>query len=158
PLTMCLTVSPFRAGHGMDSKSDQQMPVSVNVQTVHPRKLPAVRREVARGAVGSAWAPALGKVWPFIRRQPGLSTTGPNIFLSHHPAQPGAPKLGDFGSRVARDTPGTVPGWRGGPVCCIQAVWLQPQETSSSGSGSGLVRMNSWRSSIVPSRQRVAAL
>jgi hypothetical protein len=30
------------------------MPVSVNVQSVHPRKLAAVRREVAPGAVGSA--------------------------------------------------------------------------------------------------------
>ena len=42
---------------------DQGMPVSVNLQTVHPRKLAAVRREVAPGAVGSAWGPALGKVW-----------------------------------------------------------------------------------------------
>src|SRR5215472_5856802 len=36
---------------------DRGMPVSVNVQTVHSRKLAAVRRE---GAVGSAWGPALG--------------------------------------------------------------------------------------------------
>jgi hypothetical protein len=34
---------------------DHVMPVSVNVQTVQPRKLAAVRREVAPGAVGSAW-------------------------------------------------------------------------------------------------------
>ena len=47
------------------------MPVSVNVQTVNPRKLAAVRREVAPGAVGAAWGPAIGKVWPFIRSQPG---------------------------------------------------------------------------------------
>ena len=46
------------------------MPVSVNLQTVHPRKLAAVRREVAPGAVGSAWGPALGKVWEFIHSQP----------------------------------------------------------------------------------------
>ena len=32
------------------------MPVSVNLQTVHSRNLAAVRREVAPGAVGSAWA------------------------------------------------------------------------------------------------------
>src|SRR5215470_9044267 len=38
PLTMCLTVSPFRAGRGTDSRSDRQMPVSVNVQTVQPRR------------------------------------------------------------------------------------------------------------------------
>src|SRR5260370_26338944 len=76
------------------------MPVSVNVQTVHPRKLAAVRREVAPGAVGSAWGPALGKVWEFIRRQPGLRTDGHNIFLHHHPPQPGAPLLCDFGVEV----------------------------------------------------------
>jgi len=34
----------------------------VNVQTVHRRRLAAVRREVAPGAVGSAWRPALDKV------------------------------------------------------------------------------------------------
>ena len=67
------------------------MPVSVNVQIVYPRKLAAVRREVALGAVGSAWGPALGKVWDFIRSQPGLRTDGHNIFLYHHPAQPGVP-------------------------------------------------------------------
>jgi hypothetical protein len=39
---------------------------SVNVQADHPRKLAAVRREVAPGAVGSAWGPALDKVWEFI--------------------------------------------------------------------------------------------
>ena len=72
---------------------DPGMPVIVNVQTVHPRKLAAVRREVPPGAVGAAWAAALGKIWPFIRSQPGLWTNGHNIFLCHHPAQPGAPIL-----------------------------------------------------------------
>jgi hypothetical protein len=52
---------------------DRGMPVSVNVQTVHPRKLAAVRREVAPGAVGSAWGPALDKVWEFIRSQPAAA-------------------------------------------------------------------------------------
>ena len=78
------------------------MPVSVNVQTVHPRKLAAVRREVAPGAVGSAWGPALGKVWEFIRSQPGLRTDGHNIFLHHHSKQQGAPILCDFGVEVTR--------------------------------------------------------
>ena len=55
------------------------MPVSVNLQTVHPRKLAAVRREVAPGAVASAWGPAVSKVWDFIRGQPGLWTDGHNI-------------------------------------------------------------------------------
>ena len=86
------------------------MPVSVNIQTVHPRKLAAVRREVSPGAVGAAWGPALGKVWPFIRSQPGLWTNGHNIFLDHHPAQPGAPILCDFCVEVARtfETAGEV--------------------------------------------------
>ena len=84
--------------------------VSVNLQTVHPRKLAAVRREVAPGAVGSAWGPALDKVWEFIRSQPGLRTDGHNIFLYHHPPQPGAPILCDFGVEVTRtfETAGEV--------------------------------------------------
>jgi hypothetical protein len=91
------------------------MPVSVNVQTVHPRKLAAVRREVAPGAVGSAWRPALDKVWEFIRSQPGLWTDGHNIFLYHHQKQPGAQGaqgtlLCDFGVEVTRtfETAGEV--------------------------------------------------
>ena len=78
------------------------MPVSVNVQTVQPRKLAAVRREVAPAAVGSAWGPALGTVWEFIRGQPGLRTDGHNIFLYQHPTQPGMPILCDFGVEVTR--------------------------------------------------------
>jgi effector-binding domain-containing protein len=78
------------------------MPISVSVQTVHPRKLAAVRREVVPGAVGSAWGTAVGKVWDFIRSQPGLRTDGHNIFLYHHPKQPGAPILCDFGVEVTR--------------------------------------------------------
>ena len=49
------------------------------------RKLAAVRREVEPGAVGSAWRPALDKVWGFVRSQPRLQTDGHNIFLYHHP-------------------------------------------------------------------------
>jgi effector-binding domain-containing protein len=78
------------------------MPVSVTVQIVRARRLAAVRREVAAGAVGSAWRPALDKVWEFIRSQPGLRTDGHNIFLYHHPKQPGAPILCDFGVEVTR--------------------------------------------------------
>ena len=86
------------------------MPVSVNLQTVHHRKLAAVRREVAPGAVGSAWGPAVSKVWNFIRGQPGLWTDGHNIFLYHHTEQPGAPILCDFGVEVTRtfETAGEV--------------------------------------------------
>src|ERR1039457_1912879 len=75
------------------------MLVSVNVQTVYPRKVAAVRREVEPGAVGSVWGPAVGKVWDFIRSQPGFWTDGHNIFLYHHPQQPGAPILCNSASR-----------------------------------------------------------
>src|SRR5215469_8120537 len=86
------------------------MPVSVSVRTVHSRKLAAVRREVALGAIGSAWRPALDKVWEFIRTQPGLRTDGHNIFLYHYPTQPGAPILCDFSVEVTRtfETAGEV--------------------------------------------------
>src|SRR3954470_23892310 len=86
------------------------MPVSINLQTVHRRKLAAVRREIATGAVGSAWKPALDKVWEFIRSQPGLRADGHNIFLYHHTTEPGAPILCDFGVEVTRtfDTAGEV--------------------------------------------------
>ena len=86
------------------------MPVAVNLETVHPRKLAAVRCEVTPGAVGSAWGPALGKVWEFIRGQPGLRTNGHNIFLYHHPTMPGAAILCDFGVEVthAFETTGEV--------------------------------------------------
>jgi hypothetical protein len=76
------------------------MPVPVNVQTVQPRKLAAVRREVTPGSVGSAWGPALGKVWDFIRSHPGLWTDGHNVFLYHHSKQPGAAIVCDFGVEV----------------------------------------------------------
>ena len=86
------------------------MPASVNVQTVHPRKLAAVRREVRPGEVGSAWGPAVGKVWEFIRSQPGLWTDGHNIFLYHYPKQHGAPMVCEFGVEVTRtfETTGEV--------------------------------------------------
>jgi effector-binding domain-containing protein len=86
------------------------MPVSVKVQTVSHRKLASVRREVVLGAVGSMWKPALDKVWDFIRSQPGLRTDGHNIFLYHHPTQPGAPIVCDFGVEVTRafETAGEV--------------------------------------------------
>ena len=86
------------------------MPISVNLETVHSRKLAAVRREVRPGAVGAAWGPALDKVWNFIRSQPELRTDGHNIFLYHHPTKPGASILCDFGVEVTRtfETAGEV--------------------------------------------------
>jgi effector-binding domain-containing protein len=91
-------------------RTSEVIDVPVSLQTVQPRKLAAVRREVAPGAVGAAWGPALGKVWPFIRSQPGLWTGGHNVFLYHHPAQPGARVVCDFGVEVTRtfETAGEV--------------------------------------------------
>ena len=86
------------------------MDVPVKLENVQPRRLAAVRREVAVGAIGSAWGPALDKVWRFIRSQPGLWTDGHNIFLYHHGTKPGGPILCDFGVEVARgfETTGEV--------------------------------------------------
>jgi effector-binding domain-containing protein len=78
------------------------MPFSVDIQTVQPRTLAAVRREVAPGAVASAWGPALDKVWEFIRSQQGLWSGGHNIFLYHHATRPGVPMLCEFGVEVTR--------------------------------------------------------
>jgi hypothetical protein len=52
----------------------------------------------------------VGKVWEFIRSQPGLWTGGHNVFLYHHPRQPGGPILCDFGVEVTRtfETAGEV--------------------------------------------------
>ena len=81
---------------------DREMSVPVHVETVRPRKLAAVRREIAAGAVGSAWRPALDKVWEFVRSQSGLWTYGHNVFLYHHPPQPSAPIVCEFGVEVTR--------------------------------------------------------
>ena len=76
--------------------------ILVRVEAVHPRTLAAVRREVAPGAVASAWKPALDQVWQFLRSQPGLRSDGHNVFLYQHPTRPGAPLLCDFGVEVTR--------------------------------------------------------
>lgn len=78
------------------------MAASVKLQMVQPRRLAAVRCEVAPEAIGSAWRPALDKVWAFIRGQPGLRSDGHNIFVYHHAAQPGEPIWCDFGVEVTR--------------------------------------------------------
>lgn len=78
------------------------MEIEVAVQLVKPRKLAAVRRQVARGAVGSAWRPALDLVWEFLRSHPGLRTDGHNIFLYHHPASHNALLDVDFGVEVSQ--------------------------------------------------------
>jgi effector-binding domain-containing protein len=74
--------------------------VSVEVQSVHPRRLAAVRCEISPGEVGSAWGPAVSKVWDFLRSQPGLWTDGHNIFVYHDPEHPGGLLRCDFGVEV----------------------------------------------------------
>ena len=66
------------------------------------RKLAAVRWQLAIGAIGSAWRPALDQVWKFLGSQPGLRTDGHNIFLYHHPTDRDAPVNVDFGVEVTR--------------------------------------------------------
>lgn len=78
------------------------MPVSVSLEIVHPRRLAAVRRDVAPGGVGAAWGPALDKVWAFVRSQPGLRTDGHNVFVYHHPTEAGAPIQCEFAVEVTR--------------------------------------------------------
>lgn len=74
--------------------------VSVHTEVVSPRKLAAVRREVAPDRIGAAWKPALDKVWEYIRSQPKLRTDGHNIFVYHSSKQAGAPILCEFGVEV----------------------------------------------------------
>src|ERR1700676_1187744 len=63
-----------------------------------------------RARLARRGGPALGKVWEFIRSQPGLRTDGHNIFLYYHPTQPGTPILCAFGVEVTRtfETAGEV--------------------------------------------------
>jgi len=79
------------------------MAIAVTTETVQPRRLAAVRRKVTIGQVGSAWKPALDKVWAFLREHPGVRTDGHNIFLYHHPARRTDAMEVDFGVEVARD-------------------------------------------------------
>lgn len=77
-------------------------PIEVSVRMVRPLALAAVRREVAPAGIGSAWKPALDKVWAFVRTQPGLWTTGHNVFLYRRPKDKDGPMLCDFGVEVTR--------------------------------------------------------
>ena len=78
------------------------MAVPVSVRTVTAKRLAAVRRHVAIAGIGTAWKPALDKVWAFLRTQPGLRTDGHNVFLYHHPSRRDLPMDVDFGVEVTR--------------------------------------------------------
>ena len=86
------------------------MSVAVHLCSVQPRRLAAVRREVAPNEVGVAWAPAVGLVWDFIRGQPGLWTDGHNIFVYHHSNEHGGLIRCEFAVEVTRtfETAGEV--------------------------------------------------
>jgi GyrI-like small molecule binding domain len=86
------------------------MPVAVNVQTVRPRTLAAVRREVAAGEIGAVWGPAVSQVWEYLRSHPGLWAGGHNVFRYQNSKEPGAPIVCDFGVEVTHgfDTAGEV--------------------------------------------------
>ena len=70
------------------------------IEEVAARPLAAVRRRVRAGQVASAWRPALDQVWEFLRQRDGLWTHGDNIFVYHHPAEPGEPMDVEFGVEV----------------------------------------------------------
>jgi hypothetical protein len=68
----------------------------------------ATRRRAGRRWLGVGAGPGQGL--GVHSHQPGLRTDGHNIFLYHHPTQPGAPILCDFGVEVTRtfETAGEV--------------------------------------------------
>jgi effector-binding domain-containing protein len=84
--------------------------VAVRVETVAPRRLAAVRRDLFPHEVGAAWGPAIDQVSEFIRSQPSLWTGGHNVFVYHHAAGPNSPMACDFGVEVTRtfETSGEV--------------------------------------------------
>ncbi|MBL7489652.1 GyrI-like domain-containing protein [Frankia sp. AgB1.9] len=78
----------------------------VEVETVAPKVLAAVRRQVRPGEVPTAFGAALDQVWAFLRGQPGLRDDGHNVFVYHHGV--GSPDAGldvDFGVEVTRPFP-----------------------------------------------------
>ncbi|WP_084011201.1 GyrI-like domain-containing protein [Pseudofrankia sp. DC12] len=75
----------------------------VEVESVAPKVLAAVRRQVRPGEVPTAFRTALDGVWAFLRGQPGLRDDGHNVFVYHHTAD--GPDTGldvDFGVEVTR--------------------------------------------------------
>ena len=87
------------------------MTYAVDLQTLTPRVLAAVRRRVAIKEISTAFKPALDSVWAFLRKNHGLRTDGHNVFLYHHESPEIMPI--DFGVEVVRSFPGE------GEVACI---------------------------------------
>ena len=76
------------------------MNYEINLQTLRPRILAAVRRRVEIREIPNAFKPALDQVWAFLGKHPGLRTDGHNIFLYHHETPQIMPI--DFGVEVVR--------------------------------------------------------
>ena len=83
----------------------------MEVQTLSPRILAAVRRHVAIKDISTEFRPALDNVWAFLGKHPGLRTDGHNIFLYHHEGSSIIPV--DFGVEVVR------PFLSDGDVACV---------------------------------------
>jgi effector-binding domain-containing protein len=77
------------------------MPIAVEVQTVVPHTLAAVRREIPISEIGSAWRPAISLVWDFLNTHAGLWADGHNTFLYHSDSRRAAIEC-DFGVEVTR--------------------------------------------------------
>ena len=91
------------------------MAYTVTVQTVTPRILAAVHRQVRVGEVAKAFAQALDQVWTFLRNHPGLRSDGHNVFLYHHVSgPPGASLEVDFGVEVTRHFQAQA------PIACVE--------------------------------------
>jgi len=87
------------------------MAYEVEIQTLSPRILAAVRRRVAIKDIPTAFKPALDIVWAFLGNNPGLRTDGHNVFLYHHESPSMMPV--DFGVEVVRSFTGE------GEVACV---------------------------------------
>ena len=77
------------------------MPQDVQLETVTPVTVAAVRARVRIPEIASAWKPALDQVWAFLRARPEIRP-GHNLFLYHHPANREDPIDVDFGVEVSQ--------------------------------------------------------
>jgi effector-binding domain-containing protein len=76
------------------------MRYEIQVETVQPELVAAVRAKAPVGGVAQVWKPALDQVWAFLRTN-GQVRRGHNLFLYHHAARRNEPMDIDFGVQVA---------------------------------------------------------
>jgi effector-binding domain-containing protein len=77
------------------------MRYELQVETVQPELVAAVRVRTAIGGIAQAWKPALDQVWAFLGTH-GSVRPGHNLFLYHHPDHRDAPMDIDFGVQVSQ--------------------------------------------------------